>query len=88
MEELERRLRSTGINSEQTIQAKLRLAEEISEQLEALSFYDKVIVNEDLAKTYDELEQFVFPNNDLDRSSEQSQGTGNPPQEVTMATGQ
>jgi guanylate kinase len=73
------------MNSEQTIQAELQLARDILEQPEALGFYDKVIINEDLAKTYDELEQFVFPKNDLDRSPEQSRGMDNPSHGVTIA---
>ncbi len=60
MEELERRIRLRGIETDEAIQAKLRIAGEAVEHSQAEGFYDKLIVNDDLATTFEQFEQYVF----------------------------
>jgi hypothetical protein len=60
MEELERRLRLNDTVSEEKVQARLEGAKEDNKHSEIEGFYEKVIINDDLTKTADELEQYLF----------------------------
>lgn len=57
-EELERRLRSRGLNSEEDIRLRLKKASDEIE--EGLSFYDYVIINDDLDSAADELKAAII----------------------------
>jgi guanylate kinase len=60
MEELERRLRLNNTFSEETVQARLEGAKDDVMHSEIERFYEKVIINDDLTNTFEELEQFLF----------------------------
>jgi hypothetical protein len=60
MEELERRLRLNNSTSEEKIQTKLEGAKDDIKHSEIEEFYEKVIINDDLTGTVDELEQVLF----------------------------
>lgn len=58
--ELERRLRGRGTEAEASVQKRLAQAKVELEYAKTPGVYDKVIVNDDLSKAYQELEDFVF----------------------------
>lgn len=60
MEELERRLRLNDSTSEEKIQTQLEGAKDDIKHSEIEEFYEKVITNDDLTSTIDELEQVLF----------------------------
>jgi guanylate kinase len=60
VEELERRLRLNNTFSEETVQARLEGAKDDVMHSEIERFYEKVIINDDLTNTFEELEQFLF----------------------------
>jgi len=60
MEELERRLRLNNTFLEETVQARLEGAKDDIMHSEIEGFYEKVIINDDLTSTFEELEQFLF----------------------------
>ena len=59
MEELERRLRSRKTDSEESVLKRLRIAKTELEYAEK-GAHDKIIINDDLDKAYQELEEFVL----------------------------
>jgi THO complex subunit 1 len=64
MEELERRLRSRGEDSEEKIRVRLEIARDETDHSESRGFHDKIIVNDDLSTAFSELEQFVYQKKD------------------------
>jgi hypothetical protein len=60
MEELERRLRLNDSTSEEKIQTQLKGANDDIKHSEIEEFYEKVIINDDLTSTIDELELVLF----------------------------
>ena len=60
MSELAQRLRRRGSDDEDKIQARLEIAEKELAQAQVEGFHDKIIVNDDLRKTYEELERYIF----------------------------
>lgn len=62
LQELERRLRSRGSESDQAVQQRLETARRELEYAEQQGSHDAIIVNDDLDKAYAELEAFVLGN--------------------------
>jgi guanylate kinase len=62
LEELERRLRSRGSDSDESIKQRLETAKKELEYASKEGSHDKIIVNDDLDKAYAELEKFVLAN--------------------------
>jgi guanylate kinase len=60
MEELERRLRSRGTDPDERIQRRLEIGKEEIKHSEIPGFHDLVVINDDLTRTFAELEQFLF----------------------------
>jgi guanylate kinase len=60
VEELERRLRGRGTEKEESIQKRLKQAQNELEYAKTPGVHDLVIVNDDLEKAYKELEEFVY----------------------------
>ncbi|KAL2121085.1 hypothetical protein VTJ04DRAFT_5112 [Mycothermus thermophilus] len=58
-EELEKRLRGRGTESEDSIQKRLKQAK-VELEYSKTGIHDRIIVNDDLEKAYKELEEFVF----------------------------
>jgi guanylate kinase len=58
--ELEKRLRGRGDTSEESIQKRLKQAEREMEYCKDEGKEDKVIVNDDLERTYKELDEWVM----------------------------
>lgn len=58
-EELEKRLRGRGTETEDSIQQRLARAKDELAWAESAKF-DKILVNDDLEKTYEELDAFVY----------------------------
>lgn len=58
--ELERRLRLNDTIPEEKVQSRLEGAKEDNKHSETEGFYEKVIINDNLTKTVDELEQYLF----------------------------
>jgi len=59
-EELERRLRGRGSEAEESIQRRLTNARKELEYSSKTGFFDLILVNDDLDKTYNQLKQWVF----------------------------
>jgi len=59
MEELERRLRNRGDTDEEAIQKRLETAKREMQCRDKEGFWDLVLINKDLEKTYSELRSFV-----------------------------
>jgi len=62
MEILEDRLRKRGTETEETIAVRMNTAKREMEFVKKEGFFDVVIVNDDLDKTYDELKKWIFQN--------------------------
>ncbi|CAG8959381.1 hypothetical protein HYFRA_00001279 [Hymenoscyphus fraxineus] len=60
MAELERRLRSRGLQDEEEIKGRLKIAEDEIQQSAVEGSYDKIFINDDLDTTYDILEDYIF----------------------------
>merc|ERR1711907_172516 len=60
IEELEGRLRGRGTETEEKIQLRLKNARKELAYTEKPGFFDKVLVNDDLEKSYQEMKKFVF----------------------------
>jgi len=60
MEELARRLRSRNTDSEEAILKRLATAEKELEFAKTEGTHDRIIVNDDLERAYEELEEFVM----------------------------
>jgi hypothetical protein len=73
LEELEKRLRGRGTETEAAIQRRLEQALKDLEFAETSGVYDKIIVNDDLDRAYKELEEYLIAQ--LERN-EHSQGYG------------
>lgn len=58
-EELERRLRGRGTETEESIQQRLTRAQEELDWAKTASF-DKILTNDDLEKTYQEFDGWVY----------------------------
>ncbi|KAL2164832.1 hypothetical protein VTH06DRAFT_128 [Thermothelomyces fergusii] len=59
-EELERRLRGRGTETEESVQKRLKQAKVELEYSKVPGIHDKIIVNDDLERAYRELEEFAF----------------------------
>jgi THO complex subunit 1 len=62
--ELSQRLRRRGSDDEDKIKARLEIAEKELEQAKVEGFHDKIFVNDDLQKTYEQLENYIFGKED------------------------
>ncbi len=60
LEELENRLRKRGTESEDKIQARLKTAKEEILNSEIEGFHDRIIINVDIDRAFQEFEEFVF----------------------------
>ena len=58
--ELSERLRQRGSDDEDKINARLEIAEKELAQAKVDGFHDKIIVNDDLQQSYDQLEKYIF----------------------------
>lgn len=58
--ELSQRLRRRGSDDEDKIKARLEIAEKELAQAKVEGFHDKIVVNDDLQKTYEQLEKYIF----------------------------
>ncbi|KAG0648438.1 THO complex subunit 1 [Hyphodiscus hymeniophilus] len=58
--ELSERLRRRGSDDEDKIKARLEIAEKELQQAKVEGFHDKIFVNDDLQKTYEKLEKYIF----------------------------
>ena len=65
--ELSRRLRRRGSDDEDKIKARLEIAEKELAQAKLEGFHDKIVVNDDLQKTYEQLEKYIFGYDDDNR---------------------
>lgn len=59
-EELEKRLRGRGTESEETLQKRLKTAKKEMDYMSKEGFFDTIIVNDNLETAYTELKQFIF----------------------------
>ncbi|KAF2254781.1 guanylate kinase [Trematosphaeria pertusa] len=59
-ETLEARLRSRGTENEEDIQKRLARAEVELEYADTAGVHDKIIINDDLKKAYEELHEFIY----------------------------
>ncbi len=62
LEELERRMRVRGTETDESMKLRLETAKKELEYAYKEGSHDKIIVNDDLDKTYEELEVFVLGN--------------------------
>lgn len=62
LEELERRMRGRGTETDESIKLRLETAKKELEYASKEGSHDKIIVNDDLDKAYEELEAFVLGN--------------------------
>lgn len=60
MEELERRLRGRGTETDESVNKRLEQAKKEIEFSEVDGVHDRVVVNKDLDDAYQELEAFIF----------------------------
>lgn len=60
MEELERRLRARGTDDEEKVKQRLETAAEEIKQAEIEGFHDKILINDNLTDTFDDLEKYIF----------------------------
>ncbi len=60
IEELERRLRNRGTETEQSIRKRLEQAEKELEFARMEGSHDKVVVNDDLDRAYAEMEEWIM----------------------------
>ena len=62
LEELERRMRVRGTETDESMTLRLETAKKELEYASKQGSHDKIIVNDDLDKAYEELEAFVLGN--------------------------
>jgi len=62
LEELEHRMRVRGTETDESMKLRLETAKKELEYASKEGSHDKIIVNDDLDKTYEELEVFVLGN--------------------------
>lgn len=60
MEELEKRLRGRGTDDDEKVKQRLETAAEEIKHAEIEGFHDKILVNDNLSDTFDELEKYIF----------------------------
>lgn len=60
MEELEKRLRARGTDDDETVKQRLETAAEEIKHAEIEGFHDKILINDDLTGTFEELEKYIF----------------------------
>lgn len=58
------RLRRRGSDDEDKIKTRLEIAEKELAQAKAEGFHDKIFINDDLQKTYEQLERYIFDGDD------------------------
>jgi len=59
-EELEKRLRGRGTETEETIQKRLKTAQKEMDYMKKENFFDIIIINDNLENAYTELKQHIF----------------------------
>ncbi|KFY05417.1 hypothetical protein O988_00006 [Pseudogymnoascus sp. VKM F-3808] len=64
VEELEKRLRARGTDDEEKVKQRLETAAEEIKQAEIEGFHDKILVNDNLTDTFEELEKYIFQADD------------------------
>jgi len=64
VEKLEKRLRARGMDDEEKVKQRLETAAEEIKQAEIEGFHDKILVNDNLADTFEELEKYIFQADD------------------------
>ena len=62
LDELERRMRGRGTETDESVKLRLETAKKELEYASKGGSHDKIIVNDDLDKAYEELEAFVLGN--------------------------
>jgi guanylate kinase len=62
LEELERRIRGRGTETEDSLKLRLETARKELEYASKEGSHDKIVVNDDLDRAYQELEAFVLDN--------------------------
>ena len=67
LEELERRLRKRGTETEESIRRRVEQAKKELEYAEVEGSHDKVVVNDDLDRAYKEMEEWIMAEDDLRR---------------------
>ena len=72
------------MDDEDKIKARLEIAEKELEQAKVEGFHDKIIVNDDLQQTYEQLERYIFGQED-DIAAEERIETSEVVNEVEMA---
>jgi guanylate kinase len=60
MEELEKRLRARGTDDDEKVKQRLETAAEEIKHAEIEGFHDKILINDDLTGTFEELEKYIF----------------------------
>ncbi|KFX88453.1 hypothetical protein V490_07623 [Pseudogymnoascus sp. VKM F-3557] len=64
VEELEKRLRARSTDDDEKVKQRLETAAEEIKQAEIEGFHDKVLVNDNLTETFEELEKYIFQADD------------------------
>lgn len=67
IEELERRLRGRGTETEESIRKRVEQAKKELEYAEQEGSHDKVVVNDDLERAYREMEEWIMSGENLRR---------------------
>ncbi|KFZ09494.1 hypothetical protein V501_05546 [Pseudogymnoascus sp. VKM F-4519 (FW-2642)] len=60
LEELEKRLRARGTDDDEKVKQRLETAAEEIKHAEIEGFHDKILINDDLTGTFEELEKYIF----------------------------
>lgn len=60
MEELEKRLRARGTDDDEKVKQRLETAAEEIKHAEIEGFHDRILINDDLTGTFEELEKYIF----------------------------
>jgi guanylate kinase len=78
VEELEKRLRARGTDDEEKVKQRLETAAEEIRQAEIEGFHDKILVNDNLTDTFEELEKYIFQADDtaVEEASAGDEGEG------------
>lgn len=70
MDQLDKRLRQRGSNSDEQVQERLDIANKEIEQSKLDGFHDTTIINDDLEAAYKNLEHYIFDHDDGDEPSQ------------------
>ena len=62
-------MRQRGTDSEDIIKESLEVAQKDIENSKAYGLYDRILVNDDLEATYEELEKYIFSEDAVERDS-------------------